>query len=464
MTAAPYSARKQAAFAISERLAGRRQDYRRRAAFFHEEDLRYLRFLVPPGLRVLTVGCGTGDVLDGLKPSFGVGIDISPAMIAQAKRSYPNLEFRVGDAEDPDFIASLPGAFDVILIVDTIGSFDDCQVALEALHTQCTRSTRLIVAYYSHLWEPLVRLAEWIGWRSKQPPQNVLSPGDIRLLAGLVDFEIFKSECRLLSPLRLLGLGRLINRFIAILPIIRHLSLRYYSVGRSLRWAREDIHSVSIVVPARNERGNIEAAITRTPKFCEDIELIFVEGHSCDGTLDEIKRVAAAYPERDIKAMTQPGKGKADAVFTAFDAAHGDVLMILDADLTVPPEQLPKFWLVYTMEEGAMQFLNLIVNRIFSITFSWLLNQRFTDTLCGTKALRRSDYERIKQGRAYFGDFDPFGDFDLIFGAAKLNLRCTDLPIRYAARNYGETQISRFRHGVLLIKMVLFAFFRIKAL
>jgi SAM-dependent methyltransferase len=479
MTTAAYSPRKQAVLANSERLAARRQDYRRRASFFHEEDLRYLRFLIPPGLRVLAVGCGTGDVLDGLKPSFGVGIDISPAMIRQAKRSYPNLEFRVGDAEDPDFIASLPGPFDVILIVDTIGSFDDCQLALEALHAQCTRATRVVVAYYSHLWEPLVGFAEWIGWRSKQPPQNVLSPGDIRSLAELAEFEFIKSESRLLSPLRLLGLGRLINRFISILPLIRHFSLRHYSVCRSSRRARDDIRSVSIVVPARNERGNIEAAITRTPKFCDDIEVIFIEGHSSDGTLDEIKRVAAAYPERDIKVMTQPGKGKADAVFTAFDAARGDALMILDADLTMPPEQLPKFWeaivsgkgefvngsrLVYAMEDGAMQFLNLIANKVFSFTFSWLLNQRFTDTLCGTKVLRRSDYERIKKGRAYFGDFDPFGDFDLIFGATKLNLRCTDLPIRYAARTYGETQISRFRHGVLLIKMVIFAFFRIKAL
>jgi len=233
------------------------------------------------------------------------------------------------------------------------------------------------------------------------------------------------------------------------------------------------------VIPARNERGNIEPAVKRIPRFCDNIELIFIEGHSRDGTLEEIKRVAAAYPTLDIKVMSQLGKGKADAVFTAFDAARGDVLMILDADLTMPPEQLPKFWsaiasgkgefingsrLIYPMEDRAMQFLNLVANKLFSIIFSWLLEQRFTDTLCGTKVLRRSDYERLKQGRSYFGEFDPFGDFDLIFGATKLNLRCVEVPIRYVARRYGETQISRFRHGILLIKMVVFAFFRIKAL
>jgi SAM-dependent methyltransferase len=473
------SPRKAALLAASEQIASVRQQFRRRAAFFHEEDLRYLRFLIPEGLRVLEIGCGTGDVLAGLKPSYGLGIDFSPAMIAQAKRLHPELHFQIGDVEDPEFIASLPGPFDIILIVDTIGALDDCQAALAGLHRQCTRATRVVIAYYSHLWEPLITVAEWIGWRPKQPPQNVMSPADIRALAELADFEPIKSESRLLSPLRLLGIGRFVNRFISILPLIRHLSLRHYSVCRSLRQTADDIGSASIIIPARNERGNIEPAIRRIPKFCDDLEIIFIEGHSSDGTMQEIQRVAAAYPALDIKIMAQPGKGKADAVFAAFDVARGDVLMILDADLTMPPEQLPKFWhaivsgrgefingsrLVYSMEDDAMRFLNLVANKLFSLIFSWLLNQRFTDTLCGTKVLRRSDYGRLQKGRAYFGDFDPFGDFDLIFGATKLNLRCVEVPIRYAARSYGETQISRFRHGLLLIKMVIFAFFRIKAL
>ena len=241
----------------------------------------------------------------------------------------------------------------------------------------------------------------------------------------------------------------------------------------------DGLKSATVVIPARNERGNIEPAIQRIPRFCDDIEIIYVEGNSKDNTYEECLRVQAAYPQYDIKVMKQPGKGKADAVFTAYDVARGDVLMILDADLTMPPEQLPKFWeairsgqgeyingsrLVYPMEDDAMRFLNLIANRTFSILFSWLLNQRYTDTLCGTKVMRRTDYLRLKQGRAYFGDFDPFGDFDLIFGAAKLSLKSVDMPVRYAARTYGETQISRFRHGWMLLKMVVFAFFKIKAL
>jgi len=365
------------------------------------------------------------------------------------------------------------------VLVDTLGSLDDCQLMFENLHRLCTRETRLIVGYFSHLWYPLLKLAEALQLKMPQPPQNVLAPGDVRSLASLADFEALKSERRLLSPLRLFGLGRLINRFLAPLPVVNSLSLRHYTVCRSLRRLGDAPRTATIVIPVRNERGNIEAAIQRVPRFAETLEIIFVEGHSSDGTWSEIDRVVRANPQLSIKAIRQSGKGKADAVYTGFDAASGDVLMILDGDLTMPPEQLPKFWeaihsqkgefingsrLTYPMEHEAMRFLNLVANKMFSFLFTWLLGQRFTDTLCGTKVLRRSDYLRLKVARGYFGNFDPFGDFDLIFGASKLGLKIIEVPIRYASRTYGETQISRFRHGLLLLRMGWFAFLRIKAL
>ncbi|CCE03539.1 bifunctional class I SAM-dependent methyltransferase/glycosyltransferase family 2 protein [Bradyrhizobium sp. STM 3809] len=473
------SPRKIAILDHANRFAAERATWRDKAAFFHGEDECYLRFLIPPGSRVLEIGCGLGDTLASLQPSYGVGIDFSPAQIALARTRHPNLTFVAGDAEDPATFAAVSGPFDAILVLDTIGSLDDCQQFIELLHPLCTRETRLVIGYFSHLWYPLLKGAEAMGWRMPQPEQNVLSPADLRNLAVLADFDPVKSEQRVLSPLRLAGIGRFANRFLSVLPGLRALALRHYLVARSMRCVGSDVRSATVVIPARNERGNIEPAVQRLAAFCPDIEIIFIEGHSKDGTYEEMERVRAAYPDHDIKLMRQPGKGKADAVFTAFDAARGDVLMILDADLTMPPEQLPKFFealrtgkgefingsrLVYPMDEGAMRFLNLIANKTFSYLFSWLLNQRYTDTLCGTKVLRRSDYLRLKAGKAYFGDFDPFGDFDLIFGASKLNLKTIDLPIRYAARSYGETQISRFRHGWMLLKMVVFAFFKIKAI
>jgi SAM-dependent methyltransferase len=461
----------------SDERAPERKRWLKKSRFFHAEDLRYLQFLIPPGARILELGCGSGHLLAALRPSSGVGVDFSEGMIAQARADYPHLDFRVGDIEDERFLFSLPGPFDVILIADTFGALDDCQKALENLHTLCTRDTRLVIAYYSHLWHPLLKIAEALRLRMRQPPQNVLSPADVRALAELADFQAVKSEARLLLPFSVLGLGRLINRFLAPFPGFRHLTLRHYTVCRSLYHTAVP-KSATVVIPARNERGNIEAAVRRIPRFVDDMEIIFVEGHSRDGTWNEILRVASAYPDHNVKAIKQPGKGKADAVFAAFDVACGDVFIILDADLTMPPEQLPKFWqavasgrgefvygtrLIYPMEDRAMRFLNLIANKTFSLLFTWLLSQRVTDTLCGTKVILRSDYQRLRSGRSYFGNFDPFGDFDLIFGASKLNLKTLEIPIRYANRSYGETQISRFRHGLMLLRMVIFAYIRIKA-
>ncbi|MGH6968740.1 MAG: glycosyltransferase family 2 protein, partial [Stellaceae bacterium] len=291
-------------------------------------------------------------------------------------------------------------------------------------------------------------------------------------------FEPVRSEWRQLIPRRLLGIGMLINRFVAPLPFIRKLCLRHYLVARPRPSGEPESLSASVIVPCRNERGNIPAIVARIPPFCDDIEIVFVEGGSSDGTWDEIARVKAANPGRDIKLFKQDSKGKGDAVRKGFINARGDVLMILDADMTVAPEELPKFYaplasgrgefvngtrLVYPLERDSMRLLNRVGNHVFSALFTWLLNQRFTDTLCGTKALRRQQYERIAEGRAYFGNFDPFGDFDLIFGASKLSLKVVEVPIRYAARTYGETNIARFRHGWLLLRMVGFAFWKLKA-
>ena len=441
--------RKQRLKSLADQLATVRAQWCERAAFFHAEDLRYMRFLVPPGSRVLELGCGIGDLLAALEPSYGVGVDFSERMVEQARGRHPGLEFVVGDVEDGACIASLSGPFDFIIYSDTVGSLEDLQGTLELVHSQCERHTRVIIAYYAYFWDPLLKLAERCGRKMPTHAQNALSTDAIVALMHLADLDMVKREWRQLLPVDLWGIGQWINRYIATLPGIRRLALRNYVVGRSLRRGGVPPSSASVIVPCRNERGNIEPAVTRLPKFCADIEIIFVEGHSQDGTYEEALRVRAAYPECDIKVLRQDGVGKADAVFKGFAHARGEVLLILDADLTTPPEQLTKFWealaagkaeyahgtrLTYPMEREAMRFLNLLANWGFSILFSWLLNQRITDTLCGTKVLRKTDYLRLRAGHGYFGDFDPFGDFDLIFGAAKLSLKTVEIPIRYAAR------------------------------
>src|SRR5262245_16314118 len=314
------SARKQEVRRLAEACAPERRKWLAHAAFFHDEDLLYLKFLIPPGARVLELGCGTGDLLAALEPSFGVGVDFSEGMIAQARAAHPGLTFMVGDVEDPALIRSLPGPFDAIVVVDALGALDDCQAMCESVHHLGTRETRLVIGHFSHLWHPALKFAEAVGLKMPQPPQNVLSPADVHALAALADFDAVKNEMRVLSPARLLGVGRFINRFLAPFPLIRQLCLRHYTVCRSLRRQGAEVTSATIVIPARNERGNIEAAVKRIPRFADELEIIFVEGHSQDGTWDEIERVVAAYPGYDIKAMRQPGTGKGDAVFAAFAA------------------------------------------------------------------------------------------------------------------------------------------------
>jgi len=457
-------------------LAPERLKWKRKNRYYYDDQLRYFKFLVPEGSKVLELGCGTGDLLSGLKPSRGVGVDFSIGMLTVACKLYPELEFIEADIET---IEPWGEKFDFIILSDVIGHLNDVQQVFSKIRAFCKRSTRIIITYYNFLWEPILKLGERLRLKMPQQYQNWLSSEDICNLLYLENYQVVKIESRLLIPKMIPYLSNFINRVIGPLPGIRKLNLCRYIVARPLGLRKNKELSVSIIIPCINERGNIEPAIRRIPPFGSHQEIIFVDGHSTDGTQEEIKRVMGKYKQKDIKFVVQDGQGKGDAVRKGFSIATGDVFIILDADLTVPPEDLPKFFksiledkgefingcrLVYPMEKQAMRFLNLLGNKFFSVMFTWLLNQRFKDTLCGTKAFYREDYKKIEANRQYFGNFDPFGDFDLIFGAVKHNLKIIEIPIRYRERKYGSTNIKRFKHGWLLLKMTIFAYSKIKAI
>ena len=431
----------------------------------------YFNLLIPEGASVLEIGCGDGSLLSQIRAVKKTGVDISGVQLARAKVRVPEGEFHEAAAEEMPAV----GKFDCIVISDTLNLVADVQAVLERLHRVSTPQTRLLVNYQNNLWRPLFALATALGLRTNQPAPSWLSRHDVESLLGLAGWQIVKTQPRILVPVSIPLIGSLVNRWVA--PLLPFFCLSIFTTARPRGGPDSRRPTVSVVVPARNEAGNIEAAIARTPRMGEWTELIFVEGNSTDNTWDEIERVKAAYPERRIKTLKQSGKGKGNAVRDGFAVAEGDILMILDADLTMPPEDLPKFYeavasgkaefangsrLVYPMEKRAMQFLNMIANKLFGITFSWLLKQQVKDTLCGTKVLSRADYLKIQANRAYFGDFDPFGDFDLLFGADKLNLKIVDIPIRYKERTYGSTNIHRWRHGWLLLRMVVFAARKLK--
>ena len=433
--------------------------------FIHEDD------------KVLEIGSGTGDLLGYAKATYKVGLDFSEKMLEASRANYPEIDFRYGTAENLD----ISEKFDVVVLSNIVGCLDDIQSVFNELHKVCHERTRIIVTYYNYIWEPIIKLGEILGFKKKMPIQNWLSHHDIINLLYLSGFETYKMQRRVLMPYNIPLVAFLLNKYLARLPFFNSFGLNQFIFARPSMDPESDVsqkYSTTVVIPARNESGNIENAITRLPKFGKHLEIIFIEGNSTDDTWETIQRIQEKYKDtHDIKIGQQSGKGKGDAVRKGYGMATGDILMILDADLTVPPEDLPKFYeaiargkgefingarLVYPMEKEAMRFLNTLGNKFFSLAFSWLLEQPIKDSLCGTKVMFREDYVKLIGNRKFFGEFDPFGDFDLLFGAYKLNLKIIDLPIRYQERVYGDTNISRFKHGVILLRMCIYAAGKIK--
>jgi SAM-dependent methyltransferase len=458
-----------------DRIAEQHREAPLCSRFYHRQVQEIYRFLIPPGQRVLEIGCGSGDLLAAVQPAHGLGIDFSTNQIEKARERHPHLNFLQLDAHE----LPMHKPFDVVILSDLINDVWDVEAVLHQLHAVVTTRSRIILNYYSRLWQLPLWLARRLGLAAPCLEQNWLTNEDVVNLLRLTDFEVVRQWPEVLCPVRIPVLSGLCNRFLARMIPFRLACLTNFLIARPASRGRtaQTEPRVSVIVPARNEAGNIAEIFARVPQLGRETELVFVEGHSTDDTVRCIEQEMKAHPEWKCQLIAQSGKGKGDAVRQGFAAATGDVLMILDADLTVPPEDLERFYsalvsgkgdfingvrLVYPMERRAMRFLNLLGNKFFSLAFSWLLGQSIKDSLCGTKVLWKRDYDLIAANRHYFGEFDPFGDFDLLFGAAKLTLKIVDLPIRYRERTYGTTNIQRWRHGLLLLRMVTFAARRIK--
>jgi SAM-dependent methyltransferase len=439
---------------------------------YHRQVEQIARFHVPPGQRVLEIGCGAGDLLAGLEPSVGVGVDVSPKMVALAKERHPELRVEHCAGEE----LALGETFDYIVLSDLLPFVHDLQALFERIAAHSHPRTRVVINTYNRAWRPVIGLAEALGVKPRRPVRNWVSRQDVVNLLSIAGFDVITASSRVIFPVRIPFLTLFLNGFVGSLWPFTRLGLVHWIVARPDATQSPEL-SVTVVLPCRNEEGNVPELVRRLPSFGSALEVVWVEGNSTDDTRGAIERAIAAHPELDMRLIAQPGKGKGDAVRVGFAAARHDVLMILDGDISVLPEDLPKFYrvlvdgrgefingsrLVYDMEPGSMRFLNVLGNKAFSRLFKAVTGQHVKDTLCGTKVLLRSDYERIAAGRAYFGDFDPFGDFDLLFGATRLGLKVVDLPVRYHPRTYGETNISRFRHGWLLLRMTTFAFWKFR--
>lgn len=458
----------------SDQTARSLDGWRGLGGYYHHRIQEIYRFLVSPDQKILELGCGQGDLLASLKPSLGVGLDLSSGMSKRAAMKHPELLFFSADA----MRIGLDEKFDVIILSDLLNDLWDVQAVFKEVRRLSHPRTRIIINIYSRLWELPLSLAELLHLAKPTLYQNWLTVDDISNLLNLENLETIRSWSEIMWPVRTPLIDAFFNKFLVKLWPFHTLALTNMMIARPQPEIDPDYKPVvSVVVPARNESGNIVNILERVPDMGGGTEIIFVEGNSTDDTFETIKREVAARPEKNCQILQQTGKGKGDAVRLGYREAKGDIFMILDADLTVPPEDLPRFYdaiaqgkgdfingvrLVYPMEKQAMRFFNLLGNKFFSLAFSWLLGQPVKDSLCGTKVLCRADYDLIARNRSYFGNFDPFGDFDLLFGAAKQTLKIVDLPIRYRERTYGTTNIQRWSHGWLLLKMVSFAASRIK--
>lgn len=471
--AAKFAAYSQARLRFWTEFAGNFERWQGARRYYQSRLAEIYSFLIPPGMRVLEIGCGRGDLLSALRPSYGVGVDFCPAILESARQHHPDIRFIEADVHEFD----LGEKFDYIVCSDLLNDVWDVQQVLEKIALHSHPGTKLILNAYSRLWEIPRRMAEIAGLAKPQLQQNWLAPGDILNLLHLAEFEAIRLSAEILLPFNIPLLHRLANRYLVRIPPFRWFGLANVIVARPIPKPVRSEAVVTVVVAARNEEGNVPQIFDRVPQMGAGTELIFVEGGSKDDTWGAIEREIARRPHMNAKLFRQEGKGKGDAVRKGFAEATGELLMILDADMTVAPEDLPRFYeawrsgkaefvngvrLVYPMEDRAMRFFNHLGNKFFSMAFTWLLSQSIKDTLCGTKVLSRSHYEIIAANRGYFGQIDPFGDFDLIFGAAKYNLKIVDLPIRYRERTYGDTNIQRWSHGMLLLRMVAKAMRKIK--
>ncbi|MCD6355955.1 MAG: methyltransferase domain-containing protein [Anaerolineaceae bacterium] len=457
-----------------DKVAKKLRTWKGLGRYYNSRVSEIYQFNIPARQTVLDVGTGSGELLASLKPENGLGIDISSGMIELAKELHPNLNFLQMDAVN----FKLKNQYDFVVLSDSINDLWDVQSTLENISKVLKGNGRLILNFYNRFWEFPLKIAENLNLAKPNLTQNWLTVDDTKNLLDLAGFEVIKSWSEVLFPFFIPIITPICNKFLVRLWPFKYLAMTNFIVARKKpQRAKRGNVTVSIIIPARNEAGNIESIFKRVPPEFKDPELIFVEGHSTDNTLNEIKKQIKLHPSIKSTVYVQSGTGKGDAVRLGFSKASGKILMILDADLTMPPENLPRFYdalvsevgdfingvrLVYPLQENAMRFFNLIGNKFFSVIFTFLLSQPVKDTLCGTKVLWKRDYEKIAANRSYFGNFDPFGDFDLLFGAAKLNLKIVDMPIRYSERVYGKTNIQRWKHGWLLLKMVLFAAKRLK--
>ncbi len=460
-----------------DQLAPQRDYWIEKNTFYYQELTRLHQNLIPRGSRVLDIGCGTGNLLAAVTPSEGIGIDFSYEMVKRAQQKYPKLSFQVMDAHHLEF----DRPFDYIILSNLVGYTEDIWQVFRQLQKVTHERSRIIITNYNYFWQPIVAAAEYLNQKMPDRIQNWLPQEFLIHFLSLNGFEIVKKGTYLHSPLDLGSLGRGINTALSVVPGVSRLGLIEYLVARPtfLYEKKPPEKSVSIIVPTHQEAGNIETIIKTTPHIGKDTQLIFVDLPGKDGTAEKIKYEKKRYKgPLTITFIEQKEKnGKIGALRLGVKKATGDIILTYDADVTIPPADLYKFYLalvegraelingtrlVYPTEKGAMRFLNHIANSFFAILFTWALGQHFTDTLCGSKGFFKKDFETFEKEHTSYDHLDKYGDYFLLLHAYTKNLQIAEVPVRYTQRKYGDTKLNRFSNGWEFFQMFIYFFWQVK--
>ena len=435
-----------------EHVAPDWEHWQKRNSFYHATISNLIAGMIPPSSRVLELGCGLGDLLASLNPSSGIGLNVAQGLTDRASQKHPRLEFHTSDVDS----AGLPRSFEpqYIVMTNMLDYVHDIWDVMGSLKPAVHEHTLLIITTNNPLWAPLLRLASNLKLRFPESPRNFITNRDICSVLHLQGFDIVEEGLTLPVPKRIPVLGDLINAIVPEVPVLRFVSSLQYIAARP-RIPRPPL-SCSVVIPCHNEADNIQECLRRVPNIGTRTEIVVVDDGSTDDTCQRVKEVMAA-DSRVRLIVLEKNQGKASAVRAGFEAAEGDVLMILDADMAVTPEELPKFLtplqdgtadlvngtrLIYPMHGKAMKVANFLGNKGFCFLASKVIRQRVSDTLCGTKAFLKRDFVRMP-----ISGTEHWGDFDLLFGAARLKLRILEIPVHYTERRAGKSKMRAMIEG-----------------
>lgn len=415
--------------------------------YYHERIRKTFSFIIPPNKKILFLGADDAKILASLRPAKGT------VAISTAYESYLPKE-----------------KFDYIILNGVLGQTTDMLRILKNILRACHPSTRILIYQYNYLWQWVLAIAEKLRLKRKEGVQNWLSVNDLKTYLEGADFQVTRIFRRTIFPFNFFGLGRILNFIDAIIPFFDFLKLDQFIISRPepYLFPKELPESLTICITVRNEKGNIEKIVKSIPKICKEQEILFVEGHSTDGTRKEILRMINQYPDKSIRVMGQPGIGQGDATRVGFKAAKGEIIIIYEGDGTSDPGDIKYFYdamtsgrfefiegsrFVYPLDNKTMPVINQLGNIFFAKWFSFFLGQKTTDVLSGIKSILKKDYNLLFERWGFLGFEDPFGDFELLYGAARMGLKFGEIPMRYYPRTYGETKTKPFTHGLYLLKM-----------